>query len=116
MVEPTPSPTPSPVWVPENFIIKLTKGGRLHYVFCEMVASFNFPAVPVAGTEQASAPEAQLFTQQALDDLMARQRDVGLAAGIEVKEALPLVEPGDGSQSWTKAGVRRQSATSQSGG
>ncbi len=104
--------TVGPNWVPENYIVKLRKGERYHYVFCEMVASCNYPAS--GGTAQSGAMP-QLFSQETLEELMKTQHALARAADIEVFDTVVLTEPGDGNQGWTKTSMRKQSATAQSG-
>lgn len=105
-------PTASPNWVPENFIVKLRKGDRYHYVFCEMVASCNYA---VSGISAASGATPQLFSQETLDELIKNQQALARAADIEILDAVVLTEPGDGNEGWTKSSLRKQSATGQSG-
>jgi hypothetical protein len=91
-------------------VIKLRKGDRYHYIFCEMVASCNYA---VAGGTALASDEGQLFTQEALDALIDAQKRA-MVGDIEIEVTVALPEPGDATSTWTKASMRAQSARAQS--
>lgn len=98
--------------VPAYFLVKLKKGKRYHYVFCEMVASCNFPADP---GDQCHGDEVPFLSQQALDDMFVNQARLAMRAGITDVEAAVLSEPGDACSTWTTFSARKQSGDAQSG-
>ena len=97
--------------VPSYFLVKLRKGDRLHYIFAEMVASFNYPA---GGRDEDDDEEGcgdnqtPLIPRKALEKMLRTHDKTAVEVGVEVKNVVTLPEPGDAQASWTYYSVSNQ--------
>jgi hypothetical protein len=78
--------------VPQNFLIKLSRKDRVHYIFCDLAVSVNYSEDPAKDVEEA------LVDRAALERLIeSRQHLIGELADI----AVTLPEPGTARDIWS---------------
>lgn len=95
--------------VPSYFVLKVRKGDRHHYVFAEMVASFNYDAARADATQEPGTQPTALLSQSALEEMIQGQKEKSLREGIEIEDGTVITDPGAAGDSWTHAAVRMQS-------